>query len=140
LAGTEAGARTKQGSASGATHFSKTSLQHIKSFLSGIYTYARTHGHFDGANPVTGVKLPKANPPAETYAHSLGEERLMMTAVSSPKARLALAVASWTGVDKGELEGLRWEDRKGATSTSLSRYGKAMRKAPRPRSAKRLFQ
>lgn len=60
------------------------------------------------------MKLPKANPPAETYAHSLGEERLMMTAVSSPKARLALAVASWTGVDKGELEGLRWEDRKGA--------------------------
>jgi integrase len=94
--------------------FSKTTLQHIKSFLSGIYTYARTHGHFDGANPVTGVKLPKAKPPAETYAYSLEEERLMMKAVSSLKARLALAVASWTGVDKGELEGLRWEDRKGA--------------------------
>ncbi|MGD0510857.1 MAG: tyrosine-type recombinase/integrase [Candidatus Micrarchaeaceae archaeon] len=93
---------------------SQTTLQHIKSFLSGIYTYARTHGHFDGANPVTGVKLPKASPPAETYAYSLEEERLMMKAVSSPKARLALAVASWTGVDKGELEGLRWEDRKGA--------------------------
>ncbi len=94
-------------------HLSKTTLGHIKAFISGIFTFARNQGYYNGANPVQGVKLPKAKPPADTYAYSLEEERQMMKVMSSPKARLAIAVASWTGVDKGELEGLRWEDRKG---------------------------
>jgi integrase len=93
---------------------SRRSLAHIKAFLSGVYTYARNHGYFDGANPVTSVKLPKASkPPEETYAYSNREEKAMMDAVKSNRARLAIAIASWTGVDKGELEGLRWEDRVG---------------------------
>jgi hypothetical protein len=32
-----------------------TTLQHIKSVLSTIFTYARNEGAFDGANPVDGV-------------------------------------------------------------------------------------
>jgi len=88
----------------------KRSLQHIKSFLSGVYTFARTHGHFDGANPVNGIKLPKTPPPDETYAYSNAEEQQMLKAVRSAKGRVAIAVASWTGVDKGELEAIRWED------------------------------
>jgi integrase len=90
----------------------KRSLQHLKSFLSGVYTFARNHGHFDGANPVTGVKLAKTKAPEETYAYSLQEELAMIAAVKSKPGKLAMAIASWTGVDKGELEGLRWEDRK----------------------------
>ena len=70
----------------------------------------RTHGHFDGANPVTGIKLPKTAPPDETYAYSNAEEQQMLKAVKSAKGRVAIAVASWTGVDKGELEAIRWED------------------------------
>jgi integrase len=91
----------------------KRSLQHIKSFISGVYTFARTHGYYDGANPVSGTKLPKTPEPDETYAYSNDEERKMLKVVKSAKARLAIAVASWTGVDKGELEGLRWEDFEG---------------------------
>jgi integrase len=90
---------------------SRRSLAHVKAFLSGIYTFARNHGHFDGANPATAVKLPKAKPPEDTHAYSLKEETAMMTAVKSDRGRLAIAIASYTGVDKGELEALRWEDR-----------------------------
>jgi integrase len=88
----------------------KRSLQHIKSFLSGVYTFAKTHGHFDGANPITGTKLPKTAPPDETYAYSNAEEQRMLKSVKSARGRLAIALASWTGVDKGELEAIRWED------------------------------
>src|SRR5713101_4735190 len=35
----------------------KTTLQHIKSVLSTIFTYAKNEGAFDGANPVDGVTL-----------------------------------------------------------------------------------
>jgi len=88
----------------------KRSLQHIKSFMSGIYTFARSHGYFDGPNPVAGTRIPKMPAPEETYAYSNEEEQQMLKAVKSAKARLAIAVASWTGIDKGELEALRWED------------------------------
>jgi hypothetical protein len=36
----------------------KTTLQHIKSVLSTIFTYAKNEGAFDGANPVDGVLIP----------------------------------------------------------------------------------
>ena len=89
---------------------SKTTLQHIKAFLSGVYTFARNHGHFDGANPVTGVKLPKARAKGETYAYDLDEVKAIMDAVAlMPKA--AIATASYAGLSKSEMQGLRWEDR-----------------------------
>ena len=92
---------------------SKTTLQHIKAFISGVYTFARNHGHYDGANPVQGVKLPKAKPPQETYAYSVKEELAMLNTVTSKRGRLAIAIAAFSGCDKGEIEGLRWEDRVG---------------------------
>jgi hypothetical protein len=64
-----------------------------------------------GANSTTGVKLAKAKPPEDTHSYSLKEETAMMTAVKSDRGRLAMAIASYTGVDKGELEAVRWEDR-----------------------------
>ena len=89
---------------------SKTTLQHIKAFLSGVYAFARNHGHFDGANPVTGVKLPKARAKSETYAYDLDEERAIMDAVElTPRA--AIATASYAGLSKSEMQGLCWEDR-----------------------------
>jgi integrase len=88
---------------------SRTTVAHIKHFVSGIFAFARQYGHFVGANPMTGLKLPKAKPPKETYAYSVDEERTMMNSLTG-MARVAVAVASWTGLDKGEIEGLRWED------------------------------
>lgn len=37
----------------------------------------------------------------------------MLKVVKGAKAQLAIAIASWTGVDKGELEATRWEDFRG---------------------------
>ncbi len=88
---------------------SKTTVANVKHFISGIFAFARQGGHFNGANPMTGLKLPKAKAPAETYAYSIAEEQEIMNVLSGmPHA--AIAVASWTGLDKGEIEGLRWED------------------------------
>jgi site-specific recombinase XerC len=51
-----------------------TTLQHIKSVLSTIFTYARNEGAFDGANPVDGVLIPqRAREPGETPAYDLGQ-------------------------------------------------------------------
>jgi len=92
---------------------SRTTVANVKHFISGVFAFARQHGHFDGANPMQGLKLPKAKAPAETYAYSIAEEQAMMKALSgtaSGMAHVAVAIASWTGLDKGEIEGLRWED------------------------------
>jgi hypothetical protein len=51
---------------------SKTTLQHIKSVLSGIFTHAKNESAFDGANPIHGALLPSnARESRETYAYNL---------------------------------------------------------------------
>ena len=53
---------------------SKSTLQHIKSVLSGIFTHAKNEGAFDGANPIQGTRIPtNTREPAETYAYNLAE-------------------------------------------------------------------
>jgi integrase len=89
----------------------KYTIQHVKAFASGIYTWARNHGHFDGANPVVGVKLPKARRKSETYAYDLPEELAIMN-VLELKAKAAIAAASFAGLTRSEMQGLRWEDRR----------------------------
>ena len=47
----------------------RLSLQHAKSLLSGIFTYAKNIGVIDGVNPVQGTLIPRKAPgPAETHA------------------------------------------------------------------------
>ena len=89
----------------------KYTVQHVKSLLSGVFTFARNNGHFDGANPVTGVKLPKARRKSETYAYGLREMLAIMTKVPL-MPRAAIATAVFAGLSKAEMQGLRWEDRK----------------------------
>lgn len=88
----------------------KYTIGHVKSFLSGLFTFARNHGYFDGANPVAGVKLPKARPKSETYAYSLQEELAIMDALPL-MAQAAIATASFAGLSRAEMRGFRWEDR-----------------------------
>ena len=81
----------------------------MKHFISGIYSWAITKGHYDGINPVTELKLPKAKPPQETHAYSLDEVNRILSCLTG-RAQLACYVAAYTGLDKGEIEGLCWED------------------------------
>jgi hypothetical protein len=54
---------------------SKTTLQRVKAFMSGVNTHAREQGDFRGANPLTGLRLQKikARRPQKMPFNSLAE-------------------------------------------------------------------
>jgi hypothetical protein len=57
----------------------KTTLQHIKSVLSAVFTHAKNEGAFDGVNPVQDARIPKnAREPGETFAHNLTQIRRIL--------------------------------------------------------------
>jgi hypothetical protein len=41
---------------------SKTTLKHVKNFLSGVFRHAAQQGYFDGANPVKLAEIPAFAP------------------------------------------------------------------------------
>jgi integrase len=86
-----------------------TTLAHIKAFLSGSFRFAKRQGVINSENPVRDVVLPKGEPAAETHAYSL-EEIAQMLKVLPELASTIVAVAAFTGVRKGELRGLLWEN------------------------------
>jgi hypothetical protein len=67
---------------------SKTTPQHIKSALSGVFTHAKNESAFDGVNPVQDARIPRsAREAGETYAHNLTQIRCILEPLPlSPKA------------------------------------------------------
>src|ERR1700686_2214016 len=65
-------------------------------FLSGVFTYAKNQGAYDGVNPIRDAMIPeKAAKPLETYAASPDEVLAMMEALDKagePKASTAVAL------------------------------------------------
>ena len=92
---------------------SRPTLGHIKHFLSGVFRYARRQGVLDSPNPMHDVEIPKGRPAGETYAYSLEEEAMMLTALPEPAATV-VATAAFTGARKGEIRGLLWENYDGS--------------------------
>lgn len=89
---------------------SKTTIKHVKHFLSGVFKYAAQMDYFDRGNPVTACSLPEDAPAAaETYAYSLDEIGGMLEVLPEPAATI-VAVAAFAGLRRGEIRGLRWED------------------------------
>lgn len=97
----------------------RRSLQHAKSLLSGIFTYAKNLGVLDGVNPVRDALLPKKTAPlAETHAVTVQEvatiletlERANLQPRQRAQARAAIALMYFTGLRPGEARGIRWED------------------------------
>jgi integrase len=86
-----------------------TTLAHIKAFLSGIFRYAKRQDVINSENPMRDVVLPKGEPAGETHAYSLEEIAQMLNVLPEPAATI-VAVAAFTGVRKGELRGLLWEN------------------------------
>jgi integrase len=88
----------------------KTTLQHIKGVLSGVFTHAKNEGAFDGVNPVQDARIPRnAREPGETYAYNLTQIRRILEILPLlPKA--VAATASFAGLREGELCGLEWPD------------------------------
>jgi integrase len=92
----------------------RTTLKHIKSFLSGVFTYAKNQGVLDGLNPVRDAMTPrKAAAPKETHAATPDEVLAIMKVLEDAEemqARAAVALMFFAGLRPGEARGIRWED------------------------------
>jgi integrase len=114
----------------------KTTLQHFKSVLSGIFTYAKNEGTFDGVNPVQGALIPsKARDPGETHAYSLIQIlRILDVLVLLPKS--AVAMASFAGLREGERKGVEWSDYNGTELTVNRSIWKSVVNRPKMRASR----
>jgi integrase len=87
---------------------SKTTLQHVKHFLSGVFRFAAQQDYREG-NPVKLAEIPAfATAGSEGSAYTLDEINLMLNVLPEPAATV-VAVAAYTGLRLGEIRGLRWE-------------------------------
>ncbi len=88
----------------------RRSLQHIKCSLSAIFKLAKQQGYFVGENPVRDTAVaPNAKEPQQTHAYSLDEIRATLAVLPEPAATI-FATAAFTGLRRGEIRGMRWED------------------------------
>ena len=92
----------------------RSSLRHCKAFLSGAFKQAKRLGILDGLNPIQDVSIPRAPEPEETYAYSLAEIKSTLALLPEPAYTVVLT-AALTGLRKGEIRGLAWEDFDGQT-------------------------
>ena len=87
----------------------KTTIQHVKSLLSGAFRYAKRQGILNSENPVRDAVLPQCKETEETYAYSLEDELLMIGILPEP-ASTVVALAAFAGLREGELRGSIWEN------------------------------
>ncbi len=85
------------------------SLLHIKSFLSGVFKYAKREGLLDGINPVMDASVPGRPDYNKGPAYTVGEVEDILFALQEP-AKAVVAVAAFTGLRSSELRGLRVGD------------------------------
>jgi integrase len=93
---------------------SRSTLRHLKAFMSTVFTFAKNQGVLDGVNPVQDAIIPKkAASPKPTHAASPDEVLAIMDALSKAgekQARAAVALMYFAGLRPGEAKGARWED------------------------------
>jgi integrase len=91
----------------------RTTLQHCKSRLSGIFTLARNQGALDAPNPIQRATVPKkAAAPAQTHAATPDEVMAILEALKKAgewKARAAVGLMFFAGLRPGEARGICWE-------------------------------
>jgi len=88
---------------------SHETLKHVKSFLSGVFTFARQEDVLRGVNPVQGTKAEGRRYKPDRCAYSLEDIRWMLTKLKEP-ARTVIATAAFSGLRKSEIRGLGWND------------------------------
>lgn len=97
-----------------AHNLGRTTLKHIKSFLSGVFSYAKNQGVLDGVNPMQDAMIPKkAAAPREMCAATLDEVFAIMDVLEKAgeqKACAAVAIMFFAGLRPGEARGVCWED------------------------------
>jgi len=114
----------------------KTTLQHIKSVLSTIFTFAKNDGAFDGANPVDGVLIAwDAREPGETHAYDLTQVLQILDRLPLI-AKGLVATAAFAGLRLGELRGLEWTDYIGAELTINRSIWRSVISPPKTRASR----
>jgi integrase len=93
---------------------SRTMLKHIKSVLSGVFKHARRLGVLHTANPMQDTSIPKAREGAETRFYTLEEITRLLFVLPEPASTIA-ALAAFTGMRRGELAALVWENYEGVS-------------------------
>jgi integrase len=95
----------------------RTTLQHCKRRLSGLFTLARNQGALDTPNPIQGAMIPKkAAAPAQTHAATPDEVIAILDLLEKAgewKARAAVGLMFFAGLRPGEARGARWETYEG---------------------------
>jgi len=90
--------------------FGRRTLLHIKSMLSGVFSLAIRLGYMGSVvNPARETRAVGGTEPQETYAYSLDEILAILAALPEP-AGTVFALAAFTGLRRGEIAGLLWED------------------------------
>jgi len=88
---------------------SRTTLAHIKHFLSGVFRFGVQQGFRNAGNPVTLASIPQSAPKAkEREAYTLEEIGAMLKILPEPAATV-VETAAWTGLRASELRGLTWD-------------------------------
>lgn len=98
----------------------QATLSRVKSFMSAVFNEAIRLGlRDDDKNPVAsdkhgngGIRIRCAKSmkgKGDTFAYSLDDIREILDALSEP-SKILMAVAAYTGLRRGEIVGLRWED------------------------------
>jgi hypothetical protein len=99
----------------------RTTLKHIKSFLSRMFTYAKRQGVMDGMNPVRDAGIPRsASAPEETYAASADEVLTILDVLERAKEFQARALVE----QGGKTTTVR-------NSRSSNRFGARIRPTPK---------
>ncbi|HEV1993872.1 MAG TPA: hypothetical protein VGR03_06050 [Candidatus Acidoferrum sp.] len=92
----------------------RNTLKHIKSLLSGVFTYAKNQGVLDGLNPIRDAFVPKKSAgPRETFATSPDDVLKIIDILATAghlKASAAVALIFFAGLRPGEARGAGWDD------------------------------
>lgn len=95
------------------TDLKKASLFRVKTFMSAVFSESIRCGlrGRDNTNPVTEVKVRgrRNERKAETFAYTLDDIKTILNVLTEP-SKVLLAVAAYTGLRRGEIVGLKWED------------------------------
>lgn len=90
---------------------SRSTLRHLKAFMSTVFTFAKNQGVLDGVNPIQDAMIPKkAAAPKETHASTPDEVLSIMETlekVGERKACAAVALMFFAGLRPGEARGAR---------------------------------
>jgi len=89
----------------------KNTLIHVKSLLSGIFSYARRMGDYHQGNPMQGRFDLEGKKGKPTRAYTPAEVEIMLTVLRQDWMEFtAVIVAAYQGLSLSELRGLRFED------------------------------